>query len=67
MKGTAILYQPNQKVIFIENVDHEVYETLKQQCGCSHCNCELENNMVDFGEVSPVLWHEAEVDWEYGY
>lgn len=67
MKGTAILFQPNQKVIFIENVDHEVYETIKEQCGHSHCNCMVENNMVDFGEVSPAFWHEEEVDWAYGY
>ncbi len=67
MKGTAILFQPNQKVTFIENVDQIVYETLKEQCGCDHCNCKVENKMVDFGAVSPVLWHAEEVDWAYGY
>lgn len=67
MKGTAILFQSNQKVTFIEDVEQTVYETIKEQCGCDHCNCKVENKIVDFGTVSPVLWHEEEVDWDYGY
>lgn len=67
MKGTAILYRPNQAVTIIEDVEHTVFETLKEQCGCTNCNCRLEDKLVDFGAVSPVLWHEEEVDWEYGY
>ena len=66
MKGTAILFQ-EQNVKFIENVDVSVFKELKEQCGCSHCNCKLENKVVDFGTVSPVFWHENEVDWDYGY
>ena len=66
MKGTAILFQPNQMVKFIEDVDHKVYEEIKKQSGCSHCNCTLDDKVVDFGKVSPAFWHE-EVDWEYGY
>ena len=67
MKGTAILFQKNQKVTIIENVDRSVFEEMKEQCECGHCSCKLESKVVDFGEVSPVLWHENEVDWEYGY
>lgn len=67
MKGTAILFQPNQKVTFIEDVDHTVYEEIKKQCGCGHCSCTVEDKVVDFGTVSPAFWHEEEVDWDYGY
>lgn len=66
MKGTAILFQA-QNVTFIENIERSVFEEIKEQCGCDHCNCKLENNSIDFGAVSPVFWHEAEVDWDYGY
>ena len=66
MKGTAILFQ-EQKVTFIEDVDHSIYEEIKDQCGCEQCNCKLENKLVNFGFVSPVFWHEDEVDWDYGY
>jgi hypothetical protein len=67
MKGTAILFQSNQRITFIEDVDHTVFETIKQQYGCSHCSCKVDDREVDFGKVSPVFWHEEEVDWEYGY
>lgn len=67
MKGTAILFQPNQKVTVIEDIDHKIYEALKEQCGCTHFNCKVENKLVDYGTVSPVFWHEEDVDWEYGY
>lgn len=66
MKGTAILFQ-EQAVTFIENVDRTVFEEIKLQCGCEHCNCQLENKIIDFGAVSPAFWHEDEVDWDYGY
>ncbi|MEH7076086.1 hypothetical protein [Neobacillus drentensis] len=67
MKGTAILFQ-EQTVTFIEDVDHSIYEEIKEQCGCKHCNCHLEDDkIVNFGFVSPVFWHEDEVDWDYGY
>lgn len=67
MKGTAILFQKNKKVTIIENVDRSVFDEIKDQCGCDHCSCKVESKVVDFGQVSPVLWHENEVDWEYGY
>lgn len=66
MKGTAILYQ-EQAVKFIENIDHGIFNEMKKQCGCSHCNCRLDNKVIDFGSVSPVFWHEDEIDWDYGY
>jgi predicted ThiF/HesA family dinucleotide-utilizing enzyme len=67
MKGTAILFQENQKVTMIEEIEHCVYEELKAQSGDEHCKCKLNNKIVDFGPVSPVFWHENEVDWDYGY
>ena len=66
MKGTAILFKEDS-VTFLENVDYDVFEEIKNQCGCSQCNCQLENKIVDFGSVSPVFWHEEEIDWDYGY
>lgn len=66
MKGTAIIYQKDQ-VTILEDVDKSVYEELKEQCGCRHCLCKIENKEVDFGEVSPILWHEEAIDWDYGY
>lgn len=66
MSGTAILFQ-DQSVTFVEDIDEDIFEELKQQCGCSHCTCKLENKAIDFGRVSPVFWHEDEIDWDYGY
>lgn len=67
MKGTAILFQEDQTVTFLENVDRAVYEDLKKQCGCENCNCKIDNKKVDFGPVSPVLWCDDQIDWDYGY
>ncbi len=67
MKGTAILFQENQKVTIIEDIDRSVFEEMKAHCGCENCNCKLENKIVDFGSESPVFWHENDVDWDYGY
>jgi len=66
MKGTAILFQDDQ-ITIIENVEHTVYKEMKEQCGCNHCTCKVDEKTIDFGFVSPVLWHEDEIDWDYGY
>ncbi|XJZ28327.1 hypothetical protein ACF5W4_05905 [Bacillota bacterium Lsc_1132] len=66
MKGTAILFQEHS-VTFLEGVDRNVFEEIKNQCGCSQCSCQLEDKIIDFGCVSPVFWHEEEIDWDYGY
>lgn len=66
MKGTAILFQ-EQNVTFIEDVDHHVYKEIKEQCGCADCSCKLDDKLIHFGPVSPIFWHENEVDWDYGY
>lgn len=66
MCGTAILFK-DQDVTIIENIGKDIFNDLKQQCGCSHCTCKLENKIVDFGHVSPVYWHEDDIDWDYGY
>jgi hypothetical protein len=67
MKGTAILFKEDQKVTFIEDIDHSVFEELEEQTGSKQCRCKLKDKVIDFGSVSPVYWHENEVDWEYGY
>ncbi|MBU8877624.1 hypothetical protein BGM26_01305 [Bacillus sp. FJAT-29790] len=67
MKGTAILFQEDMTVTVIEGVEHSVFEEIKAQCDYEHCTCEIENKIFDFGSVSPVFWHEDEVDWDYGY
>ncbi|WP_040204708.1 hypothetical protein [Neobacillus jeddahensis] len=66
MKGTAILYQ-EQNIMFIENVEHSFYERIREQCGCEQCSCKLDEKIVELGSVSPVFWHEDEIDWDYGY
>lgn len=66
MRGTAILFQ-EQSITFIEDIDRTLFDEIKQQCGCEHCNCNIEKKLIDFGTVSPVFWHEDEVDWDYGY
>lgn len=66
MKGTAILYHEDQTVTVIENVEQSVYTEMKKQCG-SNCKCKIEDKEINFGNVAPVLWHEDEVDWDYGY
>ncbi|MBA4538824.1 hypothetical protein H1Z61_17265 [Bacillus aquiflavi] len=67
MKGTAVLFQDDQTVTFLENVDRSVFEEIKKQCGCENCNCKIENKTVEFGSISPVFWCQDEVDWDYGY
>ncbi|WP_066066258.1 hypothetical protein [Neobacillus soli] len=66
MRGTAILFQ-EQNVTFIEDIEHALYKEINDQCGSEHCSCKLDKKVVDFGPVSPVYWHEDEVDWDYGY
>ncbi|MEH7549290.1 hypothetical protein COJ85_00340 [Bacillus sp. AFS076308] len=66
MKGTAILFQ-ERNITFIEDVEHSFFENIKEQCDCKNCNCQINNKAVDFGSVSPVFWHEDEIDWAYGY
>jgi hypothetical protein len=66
MKGTAILFH-EKRITFIEDVDLSVYKEIKDQCGCDQCSCKLKDKVVSFGSVSPVIWHEDEVDWDYGY
>lgn len=67
MKGTAILFEKDHTVTFLENVDRAVYEDLKKQCGLKNCNCNVENEATDFDAVSPVFWCENQIDWDYGY
>ncbi|MEH7414246.1 hypothetical protein V7266_03015 [Neobacillus drentensis] len=66
MKGTAILFQ-ERNITFIEDVEHSFFENIKEQCECKNCICQKKNQTVDTGLVSPVFWHEDEIDWAYGY
>ena len=66
MKGTAILFQ-EQGITFIENIDHAFYEKVKKLCGCKYGSSELNEKLVEFNSVSPVFWHEDDIDWDYGY
>ncbi|WP_449621420.1 hypothetical protein [Robertmurraya sp. Marseille-Q9965] len=63
MKGTAILFQNEQIVTIMENVEQSVLEELQTE----HCGCTLNKRKVDLGYFSPVIWHEEEIDWDYGY
>ena len=67
MRGTAILFQKDRSITILENIDRKVFEVIKWQSGEEHCTCVIEHRLVDFGTVSPVLWHEEEIDWDYGY
>ncbi len=68
MKGTAILYQEDNKIRFVENIEEKTFNEIKKQCNCDHCNCHVEKNrLVDFGKVSMVEWKADDLDWEYGY
>jgi hypothetical protein len=66
MKGTAILFQ-EESITFIEDVERSVFDEIKEQCGCDHCTCNIENKIINFGSVSPVFWCEDDIDWDYGY
>ncbi|TKC18478.1 hypothetical protein [Robertmurraya kyonggiensis] len=63
MKGTAILFQNEQIVTIMENVEQSVLEELLAE----HCGCTLNKKNADLGFVAPVIWHEEEIDWDYGY
>ncbi|WP_458414107.1 hypothetical protein ACNQFZ_04225 [Schinkia sp. CFF1] len=67
MAGTAVLYRNKQEVIVLEEVKKETLEEIKQQCGCTDCNCTLNNRKVNLGEVEIVGFKEDKVDWDYGY
>lgn len=66
MKGTAILFREDQNVTILEDIDHDTYEVLKKTCGCKDSN-QHSYNMKDSSTVFPALWHDEEVDWDYGY
>lgn len=67
MTGTAILFQQDKKVTIIEDIDHEVYKEIQEQDGCKDCKCLLDNKVIHFGPVYPAMWHDDEIDWDYGY
>lgn len=63
MKGTAILFNDNLTITFIENVDEDTFnDLLKEISGTEEAQ---KNKKATFPEQS--FWHEEEIDWEYGY
>jgi hypothetical protein len=67
MKGTAILFHEDKNVTIIEDIDHETYEEIKVQCGCKENNPIKDDSTKDLSSAIPALWHDDEVDWDYGY
>ncbi|PLS16488.1 hypothetical protein CVD28_15480 [Bacillus sp. M6-12] len=67
LERNCILFLENYNVTFLEDVDYSIFDEIREQCGCEHHNCKLENKLIDFGNVSPVFWQEEEIDWDYGY
>ena len=67
MTGTAILFQEDQKVTVIENIDKTIFKEIKNQSGSQDCKCKIDNKTIHFGTVSPAVWHDEEIDWDYGY
>lgn len=67
MKGTAILFREDKKVTVIEDIEHEIYEEIKDHSGKDDCSCKLDDKVIHFGPVFPAFWHDEEVDWDYGY
>lgn len=66
MKGTAILFREDQNVTIIEDIDHDAYKELKNTSECKDRN-HHPYTKKDSSTVFPALWHDEEVDWDYGY
>ncbi|MBD8068492.1 hypothetical protein [Bacillus sp. PS06] len=67
MIGTAILYKPDKKIVIIEDIEKEKYEELRKQCSCTVRSSKSNGNKIVAEKITPVLWHEDDVDWDYGY
>ncbi|KSU88014.1 hypothetical protein A2U94_11455 [Bacillus sp. VT 712] len=61
MKGSVILFNDENEMTIIEDVEEEIYENIKEQAGTDHCIVTLDNQTVDFGHVSPVYWREGNI------
>jgi len=67
MKGTALLINEDQTVTVLENVEHSVYEELKNEEDLDHPHCTINDKEVEFNPIQSVVWHEETIDWDYGY
>lgn len=67
MKGTAVLFQEDQTVTFLENVNKAEVEDLKKKCGCGNADCKSKEKETDATQASPILWCADQIDWDYGY
>jgi hypothetical protein len=65
--GTAILISETERLMVLEKVEKSVFEELQEQAGNEDCTCSINETVVHFGKVSPVLWSENDIDWDYGY
>ncbi|MFU1993571.1 hypothetical protein [Priestia megaterium] len=61
MKGSVILFNDDNEMTIIENVEEAVYQDIKEQEGSNHCVVTLDDHEVDFGYVSPVYWREGQI------
>ncbi|MCJ7992378.1 hypothetical protein MUB15_29615 [Priestia sp. OVS21] len=55
MKGSVILFNDDNEMTIIENVEEAVYQDIKEQEGSDHCVVTLDDHEVDFGYVSPFI------------
>lgn len=62
MTGTAVLYKENQQIVILRNIEKDVVEQIKTQCGSEHSYCQVEEKKVDYGRVSHVIWMEQRAD-----
>ncbi|TYR79856.1 hypothetical protein FZC66_11980 [Priestia megaterium] len=61
MKGSVILFNDDNEMTIIEDVEETVYENIKEQVGTDRCVVTLNNQTVDLGYVSPVYWREGKI------
>ncbi|MEW9668336.1 hypothetical protein [Ammoniphilus sp. 3BR4] len=56
--AAAVLYLADNRTIILRNVDKEIVEEIKSQCGNDRCICLIDGKEVDYGRVSHVIWVE---------
>ncbi|MEI3612179.1 hypothetical protein [Pseudogracilibacillus sp. SO30301A] len=67
MKGTALLINKDNTVTVLENVEHKVYKELINQEDSKEVHCIIGEKEITFNPFSAVIWHEEQIDWDYGY
>lgn len=67
VKGTALLINKDQTVTVLEDVEHEVYETIVSQEDCEDVTCTINKKTIHFDPISKAVWLDDTIDWSYGY